>query len=531
MKSILLAVLFMALLLMACGGQDSAEEANPLSVIPERAMVSIVLNDPAGMVRNIDGYIRDGAPVLGEEILENLICGQLDISSLDSMTSRYGFDPSGEVAFWMESAVPTSMGMAVSAPDFPLFISFLEEMGAELIIEESIQGEAVYSLDTENGTMYIAGVRGVALMAMSAPKLETLITGLSGETSYEIEPASLTMKFNLSMIGPMAVAQMPMARMLMTQGMAADTTMPSFVPAIMDVYMNGIESFLSQADELQLILITGPENVVLRKNVSFIAGSSIAEMLVSNAEEDMLEYITQGDLATVRYQMPEELAYQITKAFTEVFTEEVDDEMMRFWSSMASNGAVSIFNDGIMHMVAVYALPADVSIEDIALMYSDYLEFVMPFIQQNEEIANSFNFLDNGIVEIDGFDFYSMSMSIQDSTMNMDFDYWMAVHNGVLLLETAPQPSILLSIVSGDYIPAELEGTGEMAGEMSLAGYFNLIMAISPNGMNIPEIGSDVIFNWNGGFDQGEIYGEVTMDGSDAVSTGFTLFGLISAME
>lgn len=532
MKRFLLPALMAALVLLACGTDATFEEASPLSVIPERAMIAVVLNDPAGMVINIDGYIEDGAPILGEKLLENLICEQLDVSCLDSMTSRYGFDPSGQVVFWMESAMPSSMGMAVSATDFPLFISLMEEMGVEFTLEEPLGDHAVYSMDGENGTMFLACVRGVALMAMSSAKLEVLIADLSNEVTVEVFPTSLSMKFNLSMIGPMAAAQMPMARMMMMQGMAADSTMPAFVPAIMDVYMDGIEVFLTQADIMELSLIAGPEDFVFKKKITFVSGSELAELLVPSSYIDMIQHITQGDMATVRFRMPQEIAYSITKAFTEVFTEGLSDNILQFWASMASNGAVSIYSDDLIHMVAAYQVSTDVTIEDIAASYSEYLDVIMPFLDQNEELANSFSFQDNGIVQVDGTDFYYLSVTIApDSTENMNFDYWMTVHDGALLLETSPNPDILLSIVSGDYIPAELAGTGEMAGEMSLAGYMNMIMAFSPNGMDIPELGSDVIFSWDGGYGDGEIFSEMSMNGRDAVATGFAFFGLISAMQ
>ncbi|MCP4647176.1 MAG: hypothetical protein GY852_05475 [bacterium] len=147
-------------------------------------------------------------------------------------------------------------------------------------------------------------------------------------------------------------------------------------------------------------------------------------------------------------------------------------------------------------------------------------------------MEQAFSIRENGIIQLEGTDFYSMSMNIApDSTSDISFDYWMTVHEGALLLETAPQPDILLSIVSGDYTPAELEGTGEIAGEMSLAGYLNMIMAISPNGMDIPEIGSDVVFTWNSSYIDGGISGEMSMDGSDAVATGFAFAGLIAATQ
>lgn len=532
MKLYLLPVLFIALLLTGCDTDTPTDVASPLSVVPENAMITVILNDPAEMIRNIDGYIEEGAPLLGVSLLENLICAQLGISSLDSIPGKYGFNPSGQIAFWMESAMPTSMGMAVSAPDFPLFISLMEEMGLELTAEEPLSGAAVYSVDVENGTLYLTGVQGVALMAMSSMKLEALISALSSDASIQVPSASLTMNFNLSMIGPMAAAQMPMARMMMMQGMATDSTMPVFVTAIMDVYMDGIEAFLTQADALEITFIADTEDFVMNKRISFVPGTPLADMLVPLSGDDMLSHITQGDMATVSYRMPEEIAYEVTKAFSEVFTTELSDEMLHFWASLASNGAVSIYNDDFIHMVAAYEVTSDVSIEDIASMYAEYLGIVMPFIQQNPDINDSFNFQDNGIVSINGSDFYSMSMTIlPDSTASMNFDYWMTIHDGALLLETAEEPVILLSIISGDYIPAELEGTGEMVGEMSLAGYMNMVMAMSPNGMDIPEIGSDVVFFWDGTYINGGISGTMSMDGSDAVAAGFAFAGLIAATQ
>ncbi len=93
----------------------------------------------------------------------------------------------------------------------------------------------------------------------------------------------------------------------------------------------------------------------------------------------------------------------------------------------------------------------------------------------------------------------------------------------------APNPDILLSIVSEDYTPATVSGDGDMAGEMSLAGYIAAILAFSPGEMNLPEISSDVLMKWNGGFAEGGVQGEFVMNGSDALATGFALFGLVAA--
>jgi hypothetical protein len=364
MNRFLIPVLLLFVLLTGCG-EGPVELLSPLSPVPENAMMVIVLNDPAGMVRNIDGYIESGAPILGSGMLENLICGQLGMASLDSVPRRYGFDPSGQIVFWMESAMPNSMTMAVSAPDLSLFVSFMEEMGAEFAVEEPIQGNPVHSMDTGDGTVYISGTGGVALLAMSPARLEAIMADLSGAPAFEVGPTSISMRFNLSMIGPMAAAQMPMARNLMMQGLAEDPTMPAFFPDLMDVYMDGIQLVLTQADRLSVTLTAGPVDFVVKKELTFLPGSELAEMSVSSGGRDMLELLPAGDVATVRFRMPGEMALAITSAFTGVFIPEAPPGSMEFWSSLASNAGVSMFSDGPMHMVAAYELTGEETLADL----------------------------------------------------------------------------------------------------------------------------------------------------------------------
>ena len=531
MKNNLLVVLFVVLIFVGCGTKEpTTENANPLSVLPENVMVSIIINNSTGMVNNIDGYIEEGAAVIGQNFLENLICTELHISSFDSIPVNYGIDPSGQIVFWMENATPQSMGLAASAPDFDLFITVLEDLGQEVVTEEPINDVVVYSVNTDNGTKYLAGNNGVALVAASLSKLEEMLTNLSTDQVFELAPTSLTINVNLAMIGPMAAAQMPMAKMMMMQGMASDTTMPDFVPAMMDVYMDGFEAILTQADQLEFTLITGSEEFVMKKRVSFLPETELATMFVATEAQDMLPFITQGDIATVRYQMPEELTFTISKAFSEVFTTEISDEMIGFWSEITANGAMSLFSGDFVHMVAAYETDGSVTLEQIAEMFSEYFDAILPILQQNEEMAAAFSIQDNGIVQIDGFDFYSISMNIlSDSEVDFNFDYWITIHDGVMLLETAEHPGILLDIISGGYTPADLPGTGAMAGEMSLAGYLGMVMSLNQDGMELPEIDSDVIISWDSYCEDGVVYNEMSFDGSDAVATGFVFAGLIGS--
>lgn len=531
MKSHLLVVLFVVLIFAACGVEEPASEnANPLSVIPEDVMVSVIINNSTGMMNNIDGYIEEGAAAIGQNFLENLICTELNITSFDSIPANFGIDPAGQIAFWMENATPQSMGLAASAPDFDLFITVLQDLGEELTNEEPINGIAVYSLHTDDGTKYLAGSDGVLLISASIAKLETMLSNLSSEQLRELFPTSLTVNVNLAMIGPMAAAQMPMAKMMMMQGMSSDTTMPDFMPAMMDVYMDGIEALLTQADQLEFTLIAGSEEFVMKKRVSFLPETELATLLNTTEAEDMLSSITQGDIATVRYQMPEELTFIVSKAFSEVFTSEINEEMIGFWSEITANGAVALFNGDFIHMVAAYETDGSVTLEQIAEMYSEYLNAIMPLFQQNAELAGAFSIQDNGIVQVEGNDFYSISMSIlPDEDAGFNFDYWIAIHDGAMLLETAAQPDILLDIISGDYTPAELAGSGAMAGELSLAGYLNMVMSMSSEGIELPEVDTDVIISWDSNCEDGVLYNEMSFDGSDAVATGFVFAGLIGA--
>ncbi len=528
MKRYLFPALLAAVLIAGCG-EGPVEQANPLSLVPENSMIVVTLNDPAGVVRNIDGYIEDGASLLGANMLENLICEQLAIPSLDSMTSRYGFDPSGVVVFWMESAMPNSMGMAISAPDLPLFLSLMEEMGAQFTDEEPVNGNPVYSIDTGNGTVYITGSSGVAIMTMSQSKLEPLLAKLSDQGG-EVPPTSLTMHFNLAMIGPMVAGQMPMARTMIMQGLAEDPSTPDFVPGLMNVYLDGIQLILTQADKATVTMEIGPEDFVITKDISFLEGSELAGMMVSPGGRNLLELIPEGDVATVRFRMPEEISIGIINAFTEVISPDVPSENLQFWAGLSSNAALAMYNDAPLHLVAAYDLQEDVSLEDIAAMYTGYMNSFTSAFQGFGGMGDFFSITDNGIVDYEGTDFYSMSMDIEADTLtSMSFHYWMTIQDGALLLEMAEEPLLLLDVVSGDYIPAELTGTGDMAGEMSLAGYIAMIMAFSPNGIDLPEIASDVIIRWDGRFENGGIHGVMTLNGRDAVATGFAFFGLISA--
>jgi len=317
---------------------------------------------------------------------------------------------------------------------------------------------------------------------------------------------------------------------MMMQGFNEDPTMPDFLPGIMDVYMDGIEMVLTQADRMTVTMEIGPEDFTVRKHVSFTEGSQLAEMLVPVGGRDMLELLPAGDLATVRFRMPGEMAYGITSAFMNVFAADFPEDNMRFWASMAGNAGVALYRDYPLHLVAAYEMPGEVSLEEIAATYTEYTEIVTSMFDDMPEVDGMFTMEDRGVVQLDGVDYYSMSMSIEADTLtSMNFDYWMTVHDGALLIEMAPEPMLLPGVVSGNYDPASLEASGDMAGEMSLAGYISMIMAFSPAGADLPEVGSDVIIRWNGGFENGSINMEMTLNGADALATGFALFGLLSA--
>lgn len=529
MKRFLFSVLCILLLTAGCG-KGPSEQANPLSLVPETAMITVTLNDPAGIVRNIDGFIADGAPVLGLNRLENLLCEQLAIQSLDSMQERYGFDPSGVVVFWMENATPNSMGLAASAPDLSLFLTLMEEMGAVLTDEEPVKGNPVYSTDTGQGTIYITGSGGVVIMAMSSAKIETLLENLSGEGA-EVTPASLTLEFNLAMIGPIIAGQMPMARTLMMQGLAEDPEMPDFVPGLMDVYMDGIQMVLTEADRMTVTVAAGSEDFVVTHDVTFKEGSRLAGMLVEQGGRDMLELVPGGDVATLRFRAPSEMAFGVTKAITDVFTADIPEENLQFWSSMTSNVGMAMYRGDPFHVVAAYEISDGITLEDVSSMYQDYLLVFGDVFRNSGVLEEAFTITDNGMVTVDGIDFYSLSMSIAPDSLNeMSFNYWMTIHDGALLLEIADEPVLIGDVVAGRYTPAELADNGDIAGQMSLQGYLSMVMAFSPEGVGLPETGSDVMVMWDGGFENGAIHTRMTMNGGDAFATGFAFFEYLSAL-
>ncbi|PIE53191.1 hypothetical protein CSA37_02280 [Candidatus Fermentibacteria bacterium] len=528
MKKLLSAAVFTVLLVFGCGEEQSVP-ADPLSLVPEDAMIVIVLNDPAGIVRNIDGYIEDGVPAMGASMLENRICSQLEIASLDSMPSRYGLDPFGKMVFFMDNTMSQSIIFAVSSPDLTSFMTLMEKFGAEFQADQAIDSNPVYSIENGDGTMFITGLNGVAVIATDRTELESIIGKLSAETAIEVDPASLYMKYNMAMIGPLVMGQMPMARMLMKQSVQEEPAVPLYLPEIMDVYMDGLEVFLSQTDMVEITLSIGAEDIILRKNVVFTEGSDLAAAVVPGQERNMLQMIPMGDLANIRFSVPEEMSYQIARAGTGIFASDVPEETIRFWASLASSGGTAVYSDAeYLHQVSAFNLPEEYTIQDVSEMYRDYFSYLIPAISRDEEFARYFSITDNGIVQIDGCDFYNISMEINEET-SMQFNYWITVNERTLLLETGNSPDRLISVINGSYQPAEVAGTGPMAGEISLAGYMELITAFTPGVMDIPEINHDLIIRWDGDYGDGSVQSEIVMNGRDASAAGFALFEALSS--
>ncbi len=129
--------------------------------------------------------------------------------------------------------------------------------------------------------------------------------------------------------------------------------------------------------------------------------------------------------------MPEEMAMGITSAFTGVFLPDPPEGSMEFWSSLASNAAVSMFSDGPMHMVAAYELTGQETLADIAGMYGDYMDVFQDLFSGNASMEGAFVITEGEIVQVDGVDLYTTSMEItQDPDTRMAFTYWMTVHQG-----------------------------------------------------------------------------------------------------
>lgn len=476
----------LTLVLSGCGRQ---EPANPLSLLPENAMVSVVLTQPVTAVRNMDAYIASGAPFLGEGVVENAAVGYLEIDGLDDLATL-GVDPQGSVVFWMESMMPQSMALAVSVTDFPAFLSLLGRLGLQFEPGQPLDKMQVFQAASENGTIYAAESRGVALLAMTRNKLAQMAEALSPEPAREVAPASLYSSVNIAMIGPMAASQIPM----IAQAASTEADMPAFAGNLMTLYFDAAVVLLNQTERAEMTLTFGPETITANQTVFFKEGSELARLVITPDNPSLLDRIPAGQVMSAQVKMPPELAGIVMNSVYDAIGFPIDPAVIDIWTGMSGCTAMSFFSDGFMRFMAVYVMPSGQDLAGMTAMIMDMAAKSQSMLPSEMTGMLSFSPCEN--ITVDGVEMmnsrFTVTMTGEEAPFDtLEISYWFASHDGLFMVESGEAPTAILQTVSGSFAPASgiagLSGDGMFDYAMEIGGYLGMIRQLSPEDIELPE--------------------------------------------
>jgi hypothetical protein len=480
---------FTCLVTLVLSGCGSQEPASPLSLLPENPMVSVVLTQPVTAVRNMDAYIASGAPFLGEGVVENAAVGYLEIDALDDLATL-GVDPQGSVVFWMESMMPQSMAMAVSITDFTAFLSLLERLGLTFEPGEPLDKMEVFQASSENGTIFAAESRGVALMAMTRNKLSEMAQALGPDAVREVAPASIHSSVNIAMIGPMAASQIPM----IAQAATTDAEVPEFAANLMTLYFDAAVVVLNQTDRAEMTLSFGPETITVDQTVFFKEGSDLARLVITPDNPSLLDRIPAGQVMSVQVKMPPELTGIVMNSVYQAMGYSIDPAVADIWTEMSSCAAMSFFSDGFMRFMAVYAMPSGQDLASMTTMIMDMATRSQAMLPPEMTGMLTLSPCEN--ITLDGVEMMNSRFTVIMTGEEAPFDtlainYWFASHDGLFMVETGEVPTAILQTVSGDFSPASgmpgLSGDGMFDYAMEIGGYLGMIRQFSPEDIDLPE--------------------------------------------
>jgi len=225
----------------------------------------------------------------------------------------------------------------------------------------------VFQAPSENGTIFVAESRGVAIMAMTRNKLSEMAQALEPEAAHEVPPASLYSSVNIAMIGPMAASQIPM----IAQAAATDAEMPAFAGNLMTLYFDAAVVVLNQTDRAEVILTFGPETITADQTVLFKEGSDLARLVVTPDSPSLLDRIPAGQVMSAQVKMPPELTGIVMNSIYQAIGFEIDPAVADIWTEMSSCAAMSFFSDGFMRFMAVYSMPQGQDLAGMTAMIMD----------------------------------------------------------------------------------------------------------------------------------------------------------------
>ncbi len=509
-RDMLLAAVLVLGLLSACGGEDPEEVAegvvegtgvtSVLDPLPDSPMFSMALVDPEAVVDALDGYTA-GAPMLGSEFVSGWLLSLLDCADMDEVESKFGMDVSGGISVFVEGMTPQSFGGAVSVTDADVLMGLVGLQGTP---GEPLDGREVMTYPVDFGSVLTCEADGLLLIAGSRAGLQSMLDRLDGrapEGMPDVPEGSIYSYLQVSSFGPMAAAQLQAARPSIIQGMEMSSTQgdADMMRSAMDMYFEMIGLFLTETRMVESVTSFGPEGINISSRMDFVEGSSLAEYVLPAEVEDLSAILPAGDVAVGRFSMnPVTTEAALTAVLGSLGMDELPEEMVDLWTMIATNTAFSASStpEEPMHILGVYAMPPEYTLEDVALSYERQFEMMGGLMDMP-----GLELLGPDIVEDHGrrwvrFGMYMDMAQLAEAEPGagqmelepVSWTAWMTVEEGFLFLEMAEEPATLLSMLDGtaggetaaDVMSSRgLSEDSEVALLLNLPGYMEMAMSMS----------------------------------------------------
>ena len=490
-------------ILAACGAEPAdTGPAAPAQALPDGAMYYLVLEDPAAVLEAVDGYLAQGAPALGQGVASEWTLNALNCASFDELSTRFGLDPRGTLVLF-QKGMGNSFGLAVQVTDAQAVWANLEQMGMQVSEGEEIEGLPVREVIVAGALpLKMAVKRDVLIAAVSRPLLSEMAGLLDSARAElpvpELDSGTLYMSINFAAIAPILSAQMPMIRQQALAGMqAGEEPQPQAIIDIMGLYFDAFGVVVNQTRDVRWMLTMGTETATSRMWMTFKEGSDLERLLGPLEIEDLSSEIPAGELMMARASLNPDLGREVTGAFAQALGFTPDSAMMRMAEAFSRNTAVSIMSPlegSIFHMVAVYEIGEDLTLDEVATGMSSMVEMAssitdsMPMVITEPEM-----------VEIDGRTYMSYGQSFQapegeGGGLDFSMSFWLTKQDGMLYLESAPEPTVIPQLLDGTWQGESAAESGrldypddyEMAFAMDVGAYMSAMMQLSAGQSDIP---------------------------------------------
>ena len=514
MKAIVVLSVFLVAVFVACGSQPEQESisASSLDILPESTLFSFAVVNPAAVISSLDGYASSVA-LLGENAISGWILSALDCSDMSEVDGKLGINSSGSIVFFMESMMPQSMGAAltVSDPD-----TFWTRIGITPVPGEPLEGYDVSKIDVDFGSIYFCYTDGLLLGAGSRAGLQNMLSNIDGNLPSNlpgIPDGSFYLFANIESFGPIIAGQLSMLKpQILDELSSAENTNMELTQRIMGMYFEAINLILNETKSMTLVLSLEPEYITGSASVEFIPGSSLDQYIIPAEITDLTSMVPVGNVAVGRVSLdPSTSIAAMNAVFSAMNVRDVPQSMINFWAQTARNTAMCMtFDaDNPMHIIAVYEMPEETTLEDVKEAYDEQFSMLSGFMNMPGLVLSEVQY-----TEFEGLDWITFSMNMDMTALqpdsldnsvpmveNIGWTAWMTVHNGVLYLEMAPEPTTIPQLIDGTYqgetassMPEmqDFSSSSEMAVLINVPGYVNMALAMS--GLDVPHIDAEPVW-------------------------------------